>query len=251
MSAAAERQQQPLLIVEDDLALQKQLKWSLDRFESVVADDVPSALLQFRRHGPAVVTMDLGLPPDRDSVSEGFRCLEKMLELDPAAKVIVLTGQNDQENALRAVRMGAYDFLAKPFEPEVLGLIVQRALRLHELQAENERLVAMRQPDSLSGLLTRNDLMVALQGAVPDALPVGEIVRRPVITILPTATLHEAIAKLLKHDIGRMPVVSPDHPRRVIGYLGRADILAARTRLHDEEETREHGPWRSSKTAKA
>eukprot|EP01136_Pigoraptor_vietnamica_P036552 Opistho-1_new@103299 len=100
----AERQQ-PLLIVEDDLALQKQLKWSLDRFESVVADDVASAVLQFRRHSPAVVTMDLGLPPDQDSVSEGFKCLEKLLELDPGVKVIVLTGQNDQDNALRAIRI--------------------------------------------------------------------------------------------------------------------------------------------------
>ena len=56
----------PLLIVEDDPALQKQIKWSLDRFESVTADDRVSALAQFRRHSPAVVTMDLGLPPDAD-----------------------------------------------------------------------------------------------------------------------------------------------------------------------------------------
>ena len=120
----------PLLIVEDDLALQKQLKWSLDRFESVTADDVASAVLQFRRNSPAVVTMDLGLPPDRDSVSEGFKCLEKLLELDPGVKVIVLTGQNDQDNALRAIRMGAYDFLAKPVDPDVLALTVERAYRL-------------------------------------------------------------------------------------------------------------------------
>ncbi|MFN3303856.1 MAG: response regulator, partial [Roseateles sp.] len=130
----------PLLIVEDDLALQKQLKWSLDRFESATADDVASAVLQFRRHNPAVVTMDLGLPPDRDAVSEGFKCLEKLLELDPAVKVIVLTGQNDQENALRAIRMGAYDFLAKPVDPDVLALTVERAYRLYELQQENRRL---------------------------------------------------------------------------------------------------------------
>jgi len=152
----AERQQQPLLIVEDDLALQKQLKWSLDRFESVVADDVASAVLQFRRHSPAVVTMDLGLPPDRDSVSEGFRCLEKLLELDPGVKVIVLTGQNDQDNALRAIRMGAYDFLAKPVDPDVLSLTVERAYRLYELQQENRRLQTLQQTDALGGLVTRD-----------------------------------------------------------------------------------------------
>ncbi|KQY81421.1 MULTISPECIES: PEP-CTERM-box response regulator transcription factor [Roseateles] len=146
----------PLLIVEDDLALQKQLKWSLDRFESVTADDVASAVLQFRRHNPAVVTMDLGLPPDRDSVSEGFKCLEKLLELDPGAKVIVLTGQNDQENALRAIRMGAYDFLAKPVDPDVLALTVERAYRLYELQQENRRLQMQQSSDVFSGLVTRD-----------------------------------------------------------------------------------------------
>jgi two-component system NtrC family response regulator len=152
--------QPPLLIVEDDLALQKQIKWSLDRFESVTASDRESALLQFRRHQPAVVTMDLGLPPDPDSVSEGFKLLEQMLAIDPGAKVIVLTGQNDQANALRAVALGAYDFLAKPFEPEVLALTIERAWRVADLQAENRRLQALHQPDALSGLLTRDaDMM--------------------------------------------------------------------------------------------
>ena len=68
-----------LLIVEDDLALQKQIKWAMDRFESVTAHDRESALVQMRRHNPAVVTMDLGLPPDADSVSEGFKLLEQLL----------------------------------------------------------------------------------------------------------------------------------------------------------------------------
>ena len=155
-------QDSPLLIVEDDLALQKQIKWTLDRFESVTAADRESALLQLRRHQPAVVTMDLGLPPDPDSVSEGFRLLEQILDLEPATKVIVLTGQNDQANALRAVSMGAYDFLAKPFEPDVLNLVVERASRLAELQAENRRLQALHQPDALSGLITRDAEMLRI-----------------------------------------------------------------------------------------
>ncbi|MDZ4100407.1 MAG: PEP-CTERM-box response regulator transcription factor [Hydrogenophaga sp.] len=145
-----------LLIVEDDLALQKQIKWSLDQFASVTADDCESALVQLRRHAPAVVTMDLGLPPDADGTSEGFRLLDQMLAAAPETKVIVLTGQNGQANALKAVAMGAYDFLAKPFEPEMLNLTVERAFRLHELQTENARLQAMRQPDTLAGLITRD-----------------------------------------------------------------------------------------------
>ena len=157
MSAA---QSAPLLIVEDDLALQKQIKWSLDRFDSVTASDRESALVQFRRHQPAVVTMDLGLPPDPDSVSEGFRLLEQLLQIDPYVKVIVLTGQNDQANALRAIALGAYDFFAKPFEPELLALTIDRAYRLFELQAENRRLQASHQPDALSGLITRDPEML-------------------------------------------------------------------------------------------
>ena len=121
MSADATR---TLLIVEDDPALQKQIKWSMDRYESVTAGDRESALVQLRRFDPAVVTMDLGLPPDPDSVSEGFKLLEQILAVDPDTKVIVLTGQNDQANALRAVELGAYDFFAKPFEPELLNLTV-------------------------------------------------------------------------------------------------------------------------------
>ena len=156
----------PLLIVEDDLALQKQIKWSLDRFESVTASDRESALLQVRRHQPAVVTMDLGLPPDPDAVSEGFKLLSQMLDLDPAIKVIVLTGQNDQAHALRAVALGAYDFLAKPFEPDVLTLTVERALRLAELQAENRRLQALHQPDAMAGLISRDAEMMRLSRTV-------------------------------------------------------------------------------------
>ncbi|MDE2367642.1 MAG: PEP-CTERM-box response regulator transcription factor [Burkholderiales bacterium] len=158
----------PLLIVEDDLALQKQIKWSLDRFETVVANDRESALVQLRRHHPSVVTMDLGLPPDPDSVSEGFKLLGQILDVDPNVKVIVLTGQNDQAHALRAVAAGAYDFLAKPFEPEILGLTIDRAFRLAELQAENRRIQAMQMGDALGGLLTRD----------PEMLRIGRLIER-------------------------------------------------------------------------
>ena len=151
---------QPLLVVEDDLALQKQIKWSLDGYESVLANDRESAMAQLRRHGSPVVTMDLGLPPDADSVSEGFKLLEQILAAAPDTKVIVLTGQNGQANALKAVAMGAYDFLAKPFEPEVLNLCVERAFRMHELQAENKRLQALQASDAISGLITRDPQML-------------------------------------------------------------------------------------------
>ena len=160
-----------LLIVEDDPDLQKQIRWSFDQFETLVAGDRESALNQVRRHVPAVVTMDLGLPPDADSVSEGFRLLEQLLALAPDTKVIVLTGQNDQANALRAIAMGAYDFFAKPFEPEILGLTIDRAFRLHELQQENRRLQAMRQPDALGGLITRDPEMLKICRTIEKVAP--------------------------------------------------------------------------------
>ena len=161
----------PLLIVEDDLALQKQIKWSLDRFECVTAADRESALAQFRRHQPAVVTMDLGLPPDPDATSEGFKLLGQLLDIDPAIKVIVLTGQNDQANALKAVAMGAYDFFAKPFEPEMLALTIDRAFRMAELQAENKRLQAVQPSDALGGLITRDPEMLRVCRMIEKVAP--------------------------------------------------------------------------------
>jgi two-component system NtrC family response regulator len=150
----------PLLIVEDDPALQKQLRWSFDQFETLTAGDRESALTQIHRHSPPVVTMDLGLPPDADSVSEGFRLLEQILSAAPDTKIIVLTGQNDRTNALRAIGLGAYDFFAKPFEPELLALTIERAFRLYDLQQENRRLQAAQHPPALAGLLTRDAEML-------------------------------------------------------------------------------------------
>ena len=152
----------PLLIVEDDPSLQKQLAWAFDQYETLLAADRESAMTQLRRHAPPVVTMDLGLPPDPDSVSEGFKLLEQMLALAPDTKVIVLTGQNDRANAVHAIGLGAYDFFAKPFEPELLGLTVDRAFRLYDLQRENRRLQDMRQPDAFAGLITRDPEMLRI-----------------------------------------------------------------------------------------
>jgi two-component system NtrC family response regulator len=148
----------PLLIVEDDPALQKQMRWAFDKFETLGASSREEAITQLRRYEPAVVTMDLGLPPHPDDATEGFRLLEEMLSLAPDTKVIVLTGQNDRSNAVRAIGLGAYDFFAKPFEPELLGLTIERAYRLHELQEENRRLQAA-QPTSLGTVITRDPEM--------------------------------------------------------------------------------------------
>jgi len=152
----------PLLLIEDDLALQKQMRWAFDRYETVLAEDRESAMTQLRRHEPAVVTMDLGLPPHPDDPSEGFALLREILNAAPDTKVIVLTGQNDRSNAVRAIGLGAYDFYEKPFEPELLGLTIDRAFRLYDLQDENRRLHAAQAKSSLAGFLTGDPAMLQI-----------------------------------------------------------------------------------------
>ena len=106
----------------------------------VCAGDRAQAIEALRAHEPAVVTLDLGLPPDPDGTDEGFAALEEILRLKPDTKVIVATGHGARESALRAIAMGAYDFYKKPVDIDELGLIVARAFHLHEIEAENRRL---------------------------------------------------------------------------------------------------------------
>ena len=99
-----------------------------------------SAIEALRAHEPAVVTLDLGLPPDPDGTDEGFATLAEILRLKPDTKVIVATGHGARESALKAIAMGAYDFYKKPVDIDELGLIVARAFHLHEIEEENRRL---------------------------------------------------------------------------------------------------------------
>lgn len=160
-----------LLIVEDDPGLQKQLRWSFDAYEVLVASDRESALALIRRHEPAVVTMDLGLPPDPDGASEGFATLEQILALAPDTKVIVLTGQHDHTNAVKAISMGAYDFNQKPFDPEMLGLIIKRAFYLHALQQDNHRMHQATVESPLSGIISRDPGMAKVCRNVEKVAP--------------------------------------------------------------------------------
>src|ERR687890_1239476 len=129
-----------LLVVEDDEGLQRQLKWAYDGYQVVVAGDRASAIEALRLHEPAVVTLDLGLPPDPDGTEEGFATLIEMVRLKPDTKIIVASGHGARESALRAIALGAYDFYQKPVDIDQLGLIVRRAFQLHELEGENRRL---------------------------------------------------------------------------------------------------------------
>jgi two-component system NtrC family response regulator len=129
-----------LLIVEDDEGLQRQLRWAYDDYEVLIASDRNAAIDLVRSQEPPVVTLDLGLPPDPDGVSEGFAALETILSLKPDTKVIVASGHGARDSALRAIGSGAYDFYQKPVDIDQLGLIVRRAFQLHDLESENRRL---------------------------------------------------------------------------------------------------------------
>lgn len=155
---SSERSQ--LLVVEDDLGIQGQMKWALDEYNIVFAADRQEALAQVRRHEPAVVTLDLGLPPVSSSSSEGFGALRDILSFAPMTKVIVVTGQSDRHNAVEAVAQGAYDFIAKPYDPDLLGLVIGRAFRLAELEQEKRRLSQQLSGNEWAGLITRDPTML-------------------------------------------------------------------------------------------
>ena len=160
-----------LLVVEDDEGLQRQLRWSYEDYEVVIAGSRDAAIDALRVHQPAVVTLDLGLPPDPDGVSEGFATLDAILRTRPATKVIVASGHGARESARRAIASGAFDFYQKPVDIDELGLIVRRAFHVADLEAENRRLADSVQSatgDVLGGIIT----------GAPEMLKVARMIER-------------------------------------------------------------------------
>jgi two-component system, NtrC family, response regulator len=162
---------QKLLIIEDDPGLQKQLRWSFDAYDVLVAGDRESALAMMRRHEPAVVTMDLGLPPDPDGATEGLATLQQLLALAPDTKLIVLTGNQDHAHAVKAIAMGAYDFHQKPCDDEILRLVVERAFYLHALQRENRRMQLAQADSPMTGLISRDAGMLKVCRSIEKVAP--------------------------------------------------------------------------------
>ncbi len=150
-----------LLIIEDDLGLQKQLKWALaDDLKVLIAGNRNEAMKQLEVHMPSVVTLDLGLPPDAAGVTEGFEVLNVIREVAPNTKVIMLTSNDDKENALRAIKLGAYDYCQKPFDENALKLIIQRAFNLYALEEENRKLSKNSRVSPLDGVIATSTQMM-------------------------------------------------------------------------------------------
>lgn len=167
---------QKLLIVEDDPGLQRQFKWCFENYEVITAGDRASAIAELRRHEPAVVLQDLGLPPDPDGVSEGFETLREILKLAPHTKVIVVTGNGDNDSAVKAVGLGACDFCQKPVETEILALIVDRARRMYELEFQNRILNQRHGAAPLKGIIATSEQMLAICRQVEKLAPTSATV---------------------------------------------------------------------------
>jgi len=159
-----------LLVVEDDIGIQKQLKWSFDEYETIIVGDRLEAIEAMRRFSPQVVTLDLGLPPDPTNASEGLATLKEILQLSPSTKVIVVTGNDDRENAVQAVALGAYDFYQKPIDLDVLTLIINRAFQLEQLEIENQ-ILQQNAKEPLKGMIASSIGMQKLSRTIEKIAP--------------------------------------------------------------------------------
>ncbi|MBS0255231.1 MAG: PEP-CTERM-box response regulator transcription factor [Proteobacteria bacterium] len=159
-----------LLVVEDDPGLQAQLKWAYEDFDVTIVGDRAAALAALRAEEPAVVTLDLGLPPDPDGITEGMATLDEIMALKPDTKVIVASGHNAREAALEAIAHGAYDFYRKPVDFDEIGLIVRRAFQLHRIESENRQLAARPAED--------NRVLGSLITAAPEMTRVARTIER-------------------------------------------------------------------------
>ena len=160
-----------LLVVEDDKGLQSQLRWAFDGFEVAIAGDRVEAINHLRRIPPGVVLLDLGLPPDPGGVTEGLATLSEILSLTPETKVIIVTGDNDRANAVKAIALGAYDFHQKPADPELLALLVARAYHVYELERENHRLHQHEENMPLMGIITASPQMLKVCRTIEKIAP--------------------------------------------------------------------------------
>ncbi|MGB6222665.1 PEP-CTERM-box response regulator transcription factor [Haloferula sp.] len=149
-----------VLVIDDDEEIRTQMRWAISGdYEVSLAADRESAINSFRKHSPDVVILDLGLPPSPSNMVEGMLTLSSLMSLDRTVKFIVVSGQSDRENAVRAIGAGAYDFLCKPVDLEQLKLLLQRCMFVSGLEREYLKLESSERPDMFEGLLGRSEPM--------------------------------------------------------------------------------------------
>ena len=189
-----------LLIVDDDEEIRTQMKWALTKdYEVLLAEDRPTALEQFRLGQPPVVLLDLGLPPHPGSPDEGLAILSELLALNRLVKVVIISGQGERENALRAIGAGAYDFLSKPVEMEELKFLLKRCFHVAQLEREYAAIQQLVGGDSFEGML----------GASSQMRPIFETIRKvatsdaPVLILGESGTGKEMVARAIHQRSNR------------------------------------------------
>ena len=150
-----------LLIIEDENSVAKQLRWGLDKdYDITAVSDADQARPLLASGAFPVATLDLGLPPYPDTPRRGFELLEEISSMAPHTRVIVITGNAEEENAIKAIALGAADFCAKPIDLKLLKIILSRTFRISELEEANRRLQQQAiQSGSLGGMLGVSPVM--------------------------------------------------------------------------------------------
>src|SRR4030095_9424319 len=183
-----------LLIVEDDEDIRAQMQWALGNdYEVLTAAARAGPLASFTAHRPLVTLLDLGLPPRPNEPDEGLAVLSAVLALDRLAKVIVVSGQGDKQNALRAVGAGAYDFLCKPVDMDELRLVLQRCVYVADLEREYRAMQQSQRIESFDGMLGFSPQMQGVFTVIRKVAPTSA----PVLILGESGTGKEMIAQAL------------------------------------------------------
>src|SRR6187397_3002866 len=183
-----------VLVVDDDEDIRTQMKWALSAdYDVVMAEDQPGTVSAFTAARPSVTLLDLGLPPRPNDPEEGLATLASLLRLDPMAKVIIVSGQGDKQNALRAVGAGAYDFLCKPVDMDELKLVLQRCVYVAELEREYRAMQQNQRVDSFEGMLGASSQMQGVFTFIRKVAPTSA----PVLILGESGTGKEVIAQVL------------------------------------------------------
>jgi chloride channel protein, CIC family len=127
-----------------------------------------------------------------------------------------------------------------------VGALAQRVAQYDPAVARHEALLILDETGKLDGIITRGDLLRALDKDSSGTMTVQEAGSTRLVVTHPDELMSEAAAKMLRNDIGRLPVVDRADHRKVVGYLGRSGVMAARLRRFEDEHVRELG-WFAGK----